>query len=171
MSKILAAAAAAFVFTSAVATPAFAEGAAKPKINPWTDCGIGAAIFSENGTAAAISNIIWDLGTTAVSSQISSENSCSGKRVQTAMLINSTYASLETELASGEGKYLVAMADTMGCAEAVRPALVAEVRGRMASQVARPGFAVMDKPAKAEALFNIVDEAVSEKFAGQCSIA
>ena len=51
------------------------------KVNPWKQCGIGAMIFDDNGTAAAISNIIWDLGTTALSTKISSEESCNGKLV------------------------------------------------------------------------------------------
>ena len=44
---------------------------AQDDINPWKHCGIGAMIFDDNGAAAAISNIIWDLGTTALSTKIS----------------------------------------------------------------------------------------------------
>ena len=38
----------------------------KKELNPWIDCGIGAMIFTETNWAAVISNVIWDLGTTAV---------------------------------------------------------------------------------------------------------
>ena len=33
---------------------------AQENINPWKHCGIGAIIFDDNGTAAAISNVIWE---------------------------------------------------------------------------------------------------------------
>ena len=36
----------------------------------WRDWGIGGMIFSDTSWAAIISNIIWDLGTTATSSNI-----------------------------------------------------------------------------------------------------
>lgn len=55
------------------------------EINAWKHCGIGAMIFNDNETAAAISNVIWDLGTTALSSKISSQESCEGAAAQTAV--------------------------------------------------------------------------------------
>ena len=61
------------------------QAMAQENINPWKHCGIGAIIFDDNGTAAAISNIIWDLGTTAVSSKVSSADSCEGKLVTAAV--------------------------------------------------------------------------------------
>lgn len=82
--------------------------------NAWVDCGIGAMIFpSENlEVAAAVSNIIWDLGTTAVTSALSSPESCSGlDNVEMAMFIQSTYASLESDLAKGEGENLDALVE------------------------------------------------------------
>ncbi|MBI3771765.1 MAG: hypothetical protein HY272_03590 [Gammaproteobacteria bacterium] len=42
--------------------------------NPWLDCGIGAMIFTETKWAAVTSNVIWDLGTTAVTSGASTPN-------------------------------------------------------------------------------------------------
>ncbi|MCC5879985.1 MAG: DUF3015 domain-containing protein, partial [Idiomarina sp.] len=41
-------------------------------INPWQHCGIGAMIFDDNTTAAAVSNVIWDSGTTAFTSATAS---------------------------------------------------------------------------------------------------
>ncbi len=40
------------------------------KLNLWVDCGIGAMIFDNTAWAAATSNIIWDLGITATTSNI-----------------------------------------------------------------------------------------------------
>src|SRR5688572_5993856 len=36
--------------------------------NPFSDCGIGAALFPKTGWAAVTSNVIWDIGTTALTS-------------------------------------------------------------------------------------------------------
>ena len=46
--------------------------------NPYTDCGIGAALFPNTNWAAVTSNATWDAGTTAVISATASEDTCSG---------------------------------------------------------------------------------------------
>ena len=81
----------------------------KPTINPWKHCGIGAMIFDDNGAAAAISNVIWDLGTTAVSSKVSSEDSCDGKEVKTAQFIQDNYDQVIEETSQGAGIHLTSM--------------------------------------------------------------
>ncbi len=40
--------------------------------NPFSDCGIGAALFKDTKWAAVSSNVIWDIGTTAVTSATAS---------------------------------------------------------------------------------------------------
>lgn len=93
----------------------------REKPNPWLDCGIGAAIFPGDNVevAAAISNIIWDWGTTAVTSAQSSPDTCNGlSNVAMAQFVQSTYASLETELATGEGENLAALAELVGASDA-----------------------------------------------------
>ncbi|MFT6992708.1 MAG: hypothetical protein ACJASL_004709, partial [Paraglaciecola sp.] len=54
---------AAIAALSLTSTHSFAQDA-EVKLNPWQDCGLGAMVFPDNGVAAAISNVIWDLGTT-----------------------------------------------------------------------------------------------------------
>ncbi len=141
-------------------------------INPFSDCGLGAAFFpnSDQAWLAIITNITWDVGTTAVISAVSSPNTCSGGRVKTAMYITSTYASLEAETAVGEGKYLTAMADVMQCEASVRPALFTRVRAEMAGVMSAAGFADQDKVKKAEAYFNVVDRVSRNEFANACSM-
>ena len=51
---------------------AFAEKKQGSGPNPYVECGIGAAIFPEVHWAAATSNVTWDLGSTALTSAISS---------------------------------------------------------------------------------------------------
>ena len=158
--------AAAIAAVPAVAPTASAQ---QREINPWLDCGIGAMIFQETAVAAAISNIIWDLGTTAVTSNVSSPESCAGKRVQSAMYINTTYAKLETETAIGSGDYMTGLANVMGCKAEAREPLFARVRLDMASTMAKPGYADLDKTKKAEAYFNVVDNAAKTVVPGQCA--
>jgi hypothetical protein len=83
--------------------------------NPYTECGIGAAIFSNTGWAAATSNVIWDLGLTAITSAIASPETCNAKKVKTAALILETLPELEKDVAMGDGEYITALADTMSC--------------------------------------------------------
>lgn len=72
-------------------------------INPWKHCGIGATIFDDNETAAAISNIIWDLGTTAVTSNTVSQDTCDSKMITSVQFLQDNFEQLSAELATGEG--------------------------------------------------------------------
>lgn len=132
-------------------------------INPWKHCGIGAIIFDDNGTAAALSNIIWDLGTTAVSSKISSESSCEGSRVAAARFINDTIVTIEEETVTGHGQHLTAALNMMGCATEAHPAIIEQVRADL-------DLDIQDNTAKAEAYYLQLDAKVSGEFAAQCKL-
>jgi hypothetical protein len=148
MKKIIITAA---VLALSALAPAQAQ---EKKLNAWQHCGIGAMIFTDNGVAAAISNIIWDLGTTAVTSASASEESCKGSRAVTARFVTETYNELENEIVSGEGAHLSAMLTLMQCDAIATPVIRAQmaesVVGSDASQVV-----------KAEQLFNIAEAACS----------
>lgn len=79
------------------------------KVNPWKHCGIGAMIFDDNPTAAALSNIIWDLGTTAVTSNTVSRDTCDSKEIASAQFIEDNFDQLANELAVGEGEAVDAL--------------------------------------------------------------
>ncbi|MCC5450552.1 DUF3015 domain-containing protein [Rheinheimera sp. UJ51] len=136
---------------------------AQAKVNPWKQCGIGAMIFDDNGTAAALSNIIWDLGTTAVSSNISSQGSCEGIKVAAAEFINSTITNIEEETVIGEGEHLTAMLNLMGCEASVHQAVIEDVRADL-------DLSHATSAAKAEAYYLQLDNAVNSKFAAQCQV-
>jgi hypothetical protein len=142
-------------------------GDGKP-INPFSDCGIGAALFPDTAWAAVISNVTWDVGTTAVTSAVASPNTCNGGRTETASFINSTFASLEVDTAVGEGKYLEALADVMTCDAAVRPQLFSQVRMGLADAMTTPEYAEMETVKKAEIYFNIADNLARKDFEGAC---
>lgn len=121
----------------------------KSDINPWQHCGIGAMIFSENEVAAVISNVIWDLGTTAVSSQASSQDNCEGKEVKTAQFIQDNYDQVLEETSQGSGEHLTTMLDMLEVNANQQPAVLKSVRSEMANKVA----ANQSNP---EAYYNVV---------------
>lgn len=121
----------------------------KASINPWKHCGIGAMIFDENGVAAAISNVIWDLGTTAVSSKISSEDSCEGKEVKTAQFIQDNYNQVIEETSQGSGIHLTTMLDMLEVDSAQQPEILSSIRTDMADKVA-------NNQANPQAYYNVV---------------
>jgi len=135
------------------------KAANNKKLNPWSDCGIGAMIFKQNGAAAAISNIIWDLGTTAVTSNVSSQHTCESDNAKTAMFIKATLPALEQDIAVGEGEYLTAMLETRGCEASSHSAIIEAIREDL---VAAPNK-------DAEALYNTVEAQVQANFVAACS--
>ncbi|WP_042144602.1 MULTISPECIES: DUF3015 family protein [unclassified Pseudoalteromonas] len=142
--------------TTLVSLPAAAE---KKQLNPWTDCGIGAMIFNENTAAAAISNVIWDLGTTAVSSNISSQETCEGERAKTAMFIKATMPTIEQELAVGEGEYITAMLELRGCEANTHGEIVKAIREDYVAESAN----------SPEALYNVLEKNVASDFTKSCA--
>jgi len=119
-------------------TAASAQTTMRDQPNPWLDCGIGAMIFPDDNleVGAGISNVIWDLGTTAVTSASSSPDTCNGlSNVKMAVFIERTYETLESEIAKGEGENLEALAEMVGAAD--DEAFVAALREEFSAVVAR----------------------------------
>lgn len=115
-------------------TALFAGNAmAQDDINPWKHCGIGAMIFDDNGTAAAISNIIWDLGTTAISTKISSAESCNGKRATAALFIQNNFNQIVEETSQGAGEHLSAMLEILEVEAQQQDAVINNVRANVAN--------------------------------------
>ncbi len=115
MKKLTMALVASALAASVVSVPASAN-TITGKVNPWQHCGIGAIVFPDHGVASAISNIIWDLGTTAVISATASPETCNTNLVTTALLIDSSYDQLTMETAQGSGEHLTAVLNLVGCA-------------------------------------------------------
>jgi len=154
------------------ATPmvASAADAATKKLNPWQDCGIGAAIFTDNGTAAAISNVIFDLGTTAVTSNASSPETCgSSNAKKVAMLVGTSYASLEEETVKGNGKHMNAMLSMMNCNPASHADIIRVIRSDFNQALSHDsGYLQKTGQERAEGYYNLVQAKVSGEFAQQC---
>ena len=143
MSKFLKTAICASVGCFALASTAVAQSTESNPVtrsepNPWLDCGIGAMIFPADNleVGAAISNIIWDWGTTAVISAQSSPETCEGlSNVETAVFIQRTYATLEADVAKGYGENLDALFTMTGATD--EAAFVSALRAEYAEVVAK----------------------------------
>lgn len=155
-----------------ISSTVFAANNAPPKkqLNPWIDCGIGAMLFTETTWAAVSSNIIWDLGTTAVTSDYSSQHTCNSKNAKTARFIGVTYASLEEETVKGGGKHLHAMLNLMGCDASAHANIISGVRTDLGNSMRNATYLESTQEAKAEAYYNIVQTRISESHAAQCQL-
>lgn len=124
--------------------------------NPYTDCGIGAAIFKDTGWAAATSNAIWDLGTTALTSATSSPETCNAKSVETAIFIQHSYDRLVEETARGGGEYVDAMLNIYGCAAEARPQVVSAIRKDTGEAVTDASYATQSYMDRVTRYYQIV---------------
>jgi len=122
----------------------------------YVECGLGALIAPNTPVVAVITNITWDLGTTAISSNISSPENCKGGQADTASFIIDSYELLETDLASGEGAYLDMLATLAEFEGEDRVSFLTALRVEFAQHVSQDGYSSMSRFNKAEALFNMV---------------
>ena len=129
--------------------------------NPYSDCGIGAALFANTNWAAVTSNVIWDLGTTAVTSATSSPETCSGKNIQAAQFIIDTYDNLAEETARGQGQHLTAVLNILECESASHENAIPFIRTDMAETVGAASYADKNQLEKAAAYYDVVTSAVS----------
>jgi len=141
---------------------AHADGAKKAGTgpNPYSDCGIGAALFSNTNWAAVTSNVIWDLGSTAITSATASPETCSGKNVKTALFIRDTYQQLVEEAAKGEGTHLTAALNLMECGSAQQGVAIQSVRESMSHVIAQPNYQEQTNLEKSADFFKVINNAV-----------
>ena len=128
----------------------------------YTECGLGGIIGStvkDKNTAnilAVVTNITWDLGTTASTSYFSSDNTCANKRAETAAFIQKSYEKLEKEISIGDGKYFDALAQiaTKGT-NISKEKYKSELRKKFAQIISDPQYEKMSRYQKVEKLYNI----------------
>ncbi len=129
----------------------------------YIDCGLGAVIAPRTPIVAAITNVTWDLGTTAVSSNISSPETCSGGQARMAAFVHDAYESLEVELAAGEGKYLDSLTALAGVEQEEKTAFVKDIRKQFAHSVAAADYTQQTLFTKAENLYNILHQEMENR--------
>ena len=153
--RVLAIAVPSLIFT----TGAFAESdSAGSGPNPFSDCGIGAALF-KNNAAATLSNVIWDLGTTALTSATASPETCSGKKTEAAAFIFESYDSLVVESAHGEGEHFTTLMNILEVKLTDRDRVMTSVRSDMSKD--NSASISSEKVKKAESFYNSVMVAIS----------
>ena len=159
------------VFADETATEQTAQApAAKDKTpgsgpNPFIDCGIGGALFPNTHWAAVTSNIIWDIGTTAVTSATMSPETCNAKQVETAQFIWDNYDNLAEETAKGAGMHLSALMNVMGCSPEAHSAVVESVRGSMATSISGDSYAEQTQLDKAAFYYQAATSAAQSSCA------
>ena len=117
----------------------------------YKQCGIGGALFGNSSPILAIiSNVTWDLGTTAATSDSMSPNTCQGGNVKAAVLIKEAFPSVEKDLASGQGAHLSALQSVANCDSA------ASVRAQYGQYAQTSAYRTATQDQNAQALFNIV---------------
>ena len=129
--------------------------------NPYSDCGIGSALFPSTKWAAVTSNVIWDIGTTAVTSATASPETCSGKEVETAIFIDRTYDELAEETAQGSGEHVTAMLNLMECSAASHVKATSQIRDGMAQLVNSVDYPAKTHVEKASAYYSIMSAVVA----------
>jgi hypothetical protein len=136
----------------------------------YTQCGLGAMIAPNNTAVAAVTNVTWDLGTTAISSDASSPESCKGGQAKKAAFIHETYKELEMDIARGEGQHLTALMTIAGCKTEAHGVVAQQVRADFAQLMAAPGYSSQSRYVQSQALYERFNTRVSSDFAQACSI-
>lgn len=135
----------------------------------YTQCGLGALIFPKNEVLAAITNVTWDLGTTAITSDLSTPDSCQGGKPKKAAFIHDSYAQIESDLARGTGKHLAALMTMSGCQASAQPEIARAVRADFAQSVAAADYSVQTRYQQAESLYTQFHQRLERDFAQVCS--
>ncbi len=124
----------------------------------YTDCGLGGLIgaqvedSSTGNILAIVTNVTWDLGTTAVISDVSSPDSCAGGSGAVAAFIHQSYDALEQDLASGQGQHLDTLKSLSGAGEGFEQ----DLRSAFTAEVASVDYSSQTHYEKSEALYNLV---------------
>lgn len=137
--------------------------------NPFTDCGIGAALFPDTHWAAVTSNVIWDVGTTAVISATASPETCQGSAAQAAKFINDTYDSVIEDTARGDGEYVATLLEIYGCEKAAQSDIVDAIRGDVSDIVSADGYDTLSQVEKAESYYKVLDAEIRGAFSASCT--
>lgn len=120
----------------------------------YTECGLGAMIAPTNAAVAAVTNVTWDLGSTAVSSNVSSADTCKGGQKKVASLIHNAYPQVTADIAKGQGTNLDALAVAAQCGPVAGAKFKVQVRADFGQLAA--GSMGKSQQEKNEALYGIV---------------
>jgi hypothetical protein len=129
--------------------------------NPYSDCGIGAAMFTGTPWAAATSNVIWDLGSTAVTSATLSPENCKKSSFRAALFIRDTYEQLTEDIAQGEGDHLLAALEIFECKSNKFNDVKLKIREEFSNEISNSNYNNLPSLEKARNLYNIMQSSVN----------
>lgn len=135
--------------------------------NPFSDCGIGAALFKDTKWAAVTSNVIWDVGTTAVTSATASPETCTGANIIAAKFIIDNYDNIVEEIAEGSGDHLASMYGVLGCNNSVQSEVTATIRTDMVQTINQADYQDKNLVQKSSDLYSIVNNST---VVGNCAV-
>jgi hypothetical protein len=127
----------------------------------YVECGLGGMIGSavEHKTTsqvlAVVTNVTWDLGTTASTSYFTSEDTCYNQKARTAAFINQSYENLEKEIASGQGEYFDALANLARDEQQSISDYQANLRNKFALIVADDSYTQLSRYEKVQKLYEV----------------
>lgn len=120
----------------------------------YKECGLGGLLLGKSSPIlAVISNVTWDLGTTAAISDSVSPETCLNGNTKAAVLIKEAFPSVEKDLAAGSGAHLNALNGLMSC-----EAASAGVRQDYADYTQTVNYQSATQDQNAAVLFNIVNQ-------------
>lgn len=163
---------AAIISTAVFSASVMAELSDKPVgsgPNPFVDCGVGASLFPDTHWAAVTSNIIWDAGTTALTSATASPETCQGAKVQAAMFIKDTYPNVIEETAAGHGEHLSAMLQILGCSADQHVSIIESVRTEIGVKISTEGYGSKAQLEKSADYYDIINNTIETEYADSCS--
>lgn len=143
--------------------------AAREFADIYTECGLGAMIAPNNAAVAAVTNVTWDLGTTAISSNASSADSCKGGKPKEAAFIHETYTNLAQDMARGKGKHLDTLAALSGCDVNAQDSLKKAIRADFTTLLNAPGYALQTRFEQAKNLYDALNQRIEKDFNGSCN--
>lgn len=168
MKKILSLVSAFILATCSLTS--FAEGRTAEQI--YKECGIGGALFgSSSPLLAMISNITWDLGTTAATSEMTDACSVDSAEVAAAIYIHEAYDLVETDISKGNGQYLNALTSILSCETKSVDQLIGEIRTEFADVIDASDYQGLEKSAKANALYELIKPHLSSSDSASCSLS
>jgi len=145
-----------FITVTALSFAMSANSSDREFADIYTECGLGAMIAPNNEVVAAVTNVTWDLGTTAISSDVSSEESCAGGKSEAAAFIFDAYPNIEKDLAIGNGEHLATLLTIAGVGIADQSATASSLRKDFAALVDSDEYSEQSRYQKAESLYDLL---------------
>src|SRR3989338_5096241 len=149
-----------FLFTGVMVTSAsiIYAGETKDLQGIYEECGIGGLLFPRWAAGASVSNFIWDYGSTASTSGLTTPDACKGGQAKLAAYIYKSYDSIEKDLAKGDGKYLDMLVILSEKTTEEKDMFIQDMRTKFREVVERDDYSSLSRLEKAKLVFAMVND-------------